>query len=222
MRMHADYWNEILEWSVKQNEKLEFLSIHQDILQFNIQEDGFWNFYAPNIERALLDWESMSDRSTLKKLSRTSSTPLELESDKENPPGLNYWIKSKAELEYWEEKGYTYTSLVTRDLLDYCDMFEKCDPLLDANVASNYWTGSTSINDVESPSVARIRIWVNDLFELLIDPVGFDLLRTMVPKQNEKEFIKRVETIMKSGVGKIPSDLFMKEASERSGIGLWM
>jgi hypothetical protein len=217
----ADIWQEILIWSINQNEKLEIMK-HQDIIQFCIQEDGFWSFYTPNIERTSLCWENMINRNPTS-LSVTSHTPQQLQMNSPLPLllKLKYWKSTIVELQEWESKKYTYTSVAARDLLDYCDLFEKCDShvFLEENSESNPWIDGKIDKEPDTPSVNRIRIWINDFYQLLIDPVGFYLFKTMKSEPDELEFMKRVKLLrsMSAGVGMSNSsqrDMFIAEATD--------
>jgi hypothetical protein len=103
----------------------------------------------------------MSNRSYKLEL-RVSHTPEEFQITAKPPALLKYWLSTKTELETWEGRNCIYTSVASRDLLEYCKIFEN-DPLLFPEFEDNPWLGG-KMSNVEtwkhgkSPSVVFSRL----------------------------------------------------------------
>lgn len=194
MRKHKDIWPQLLEWCIKQDEKVQYLGRQSDARQFRIQEDGFWRFYCPNIERVTMTWADMINRNT--NTMRTSRTPVEFLQTASPSQILEYWIKhGECLARTLQSSRSTYTSVVLRDLLDYCDLFEGLDVLAFPGSTENAWKNA-NWEESETVGLIRIRIWVNDFHQLLIDPIGFEIfVRSLEPTLHAKEFVKRVEDL---------------------------
>lgn len=162
----TDKWEYLMERAVKQDELLQNLGAKA--IQFKVQEFGFWDFYCPHVERIDISFASMSSR--LEDSIRNRDA-LKNATQHENFTHLTRMI-SQYRISLRSEQ--LTIGEASSKLVDYSDLMQGIDPLVNTEGVDNVWH-KTIWRTIQQPTIAHVRIWVNEFKLLLQDPLGFAL-----------------------------------------------